>query len=319
MNKFTVFIADDDLALVNTLSMRCKAKGYRVQTATDASSAWQRIDRCRPDMILLDVDMPCGNGLSVMEMIRTHQDLSKTPVILLTGRTDEEVQRRCLENDSYYVPKGGAIWDRVEPILQEHLQAEAIAQPSSLSSEVACTGGTEGPLSLLDAVFAAIGVDDESLWSDAPKVNAAADQDSTPWVLSVDDDKAFAEGLMLRLLHEGVGFRRAFNGEDGCRKATTMTANAILLDYEMPQGNGAEVLRRLKEDPRTRSIPVFVLTGRKDAAIENKMLNLGAEAFFTKPYDWPTLWAALKPHLPAADKSKLSSTGAVELSAVAPA
>lgn len=313
MNSPTVFIADDDLALVNSLSTRCKAKGYRTQTATDASSAWQRIDRCRPDVIILDVNMPCGNGLSVMEMVRTHNDLAPTPAILLTGRTDEETQRRCHENACYYIPKGGEIWSRVEPILEEHLAPQTISQPELLSTPIAAPPADESPLSLMDTVFEAIGIDDEALWSDAPEHGHTTD--STPWVLSIDDDKAFAEGLMLRLRNEGVGFRRAFNGEDGCRKATTMTADAILLDYEMPQGNGAEVLRRLKEDPRTRSIPVITLTGRKERTIEDQMLSLGAEAFFTKPYDWPPLWAALQPHLPNAGKAKLSSTGALELPA----
>ncbi|MEO0531254.1 MAG: response regulator [Planctomycetota bacterium] len=295
MNHPIVFIADDDLAIINSLSTRCQAKGFRTQTATDASAAWLRIDRCRPDLIVLDVNMPCGNGLSVMEMIRTHDALADIPVILLTGRTDEATQRRCHEHACYYVPKGGEIWSRVEPILDEHLLAPKAADPAQLADPVEAPAAEAGPLELMDAVFEAIGVNDEALWSEAPEADQPADH--TPWVLSIDDDRQFAEGLLLRLKTQGVGFRRAFDGEDGCRKATTMSADVILLDYEMPQASGPEVLRRLKADPRTARIPVISLTGRNDPVVEAEMLGLGAEAFFTKPYDWPTLWATIEPLL----------------------
>lgn len=308
----TVFVADDDLALVNAISTRCQAIGLRVLTASDASSAWQRIDRNRPQFIILDVDMPCGNGLSILEMIRTHEDLSETPVILLTGRTDRETVRRCHEYSSYYVPKGGEVWSRIEPILRDNLPCfDAAETADSRPDQDVAAVAQEEPLSLLDAVFASIGVNPGVL---VPEEEAQDDcADTIPWVLSVDDDKAFAESLMLRLKKEGVGFRRAFSAKSGCDEALARKAHAILLDYEMPQGNGDELLRRLKEDPRTRSIPVIVLTGRNEKSIEEEMLGLGATAFFTKPYAWESLWEELRTHLPEERAGDLSSTGSLGL------
>ena len=69
------------------------------------------------------------------------------------------------------------------------------------------------------------------------------------------------------------------------------------LDYELPEGNGDYVLRRLKESPATHDIPVIVLTGRHERSVERRMRRLGASEFLTKPFDWQRLRSALKIHL----------------------
>ena len=116
-----------------------------------------------------------------------------------------------------------------------------------------------------------------------------------PWVLCVDDDPDFAATLKLRLQQHGVDVLHAFAGMAGYRSAFTHEAQAIILDQEMPDGNGEYILRRLKESPVTEDIPVIVLTGRKDQALARRMYNLGAARYLTKPVDWDDLWAALQP------------------------
>lgn len=61
-------------------------------------------------------------------------------------------------------------------------------------------------------------------------------------------------------------------------------ADLILLDYRMPEKDGMEVLQELKKNPHTVTIPVVVLTGEQDVAIEIACLQKGAEDFITKPY-----------------------------------
>jgi DNA-binding response OmpR family regulator len=65
----------------------------------------------------------------------------------------------------------------------------------------------------------------------------------------------------------------------------------------MPNGRGDYILRRLKENPVTKDIPTIVLTGRKDAALERKLLNLGAVRYFTKPYNIAKLVGELRQHI----------------------
>eukprot|EP00913_Durusdinium_trenchii_P008878 g8344.t1 len=130
---------------------------------------------------------------------------------------------------------------------------------------------------------------------------AAADAVETngPWVLSIEDDDDFSCILQVKLRESGFQVIRASEGREGYRRAFIDAPTAILLDFNLPEGNGDYVLRRLKESPATRDIPVIVLTGRKEANIERRMRGLGADEFLNKPLDWERLHEALRSRLPA--------------------
>ena len=133
-----------------------------------------------------------------------------------------------------------------------------------------------------------------------------------PWMLSIDDDDDHSFSLKLRLEEQQIKLVRAFAGQDGFRSALSFSSppRAILLDYEMPDVNGDYVLRRLRETPMTRDLPVVVLTGHKDAALRRRMLQLGADAFLTKPLRWQELWSVLQPYVeqPPLEQPQLEST-----------
>jgi DNA-binding response OmpR family regulator len=118
-----------------------------------------------------------------------------------------------------------------------------------------------------------------------------------PWVLCIDDDADYSRALKLRLESHGVAVVRAFDGVTGVRSAFANSASAIILDYHLPQAQGDYVLGRLKETALTRQIPVIVVTGTKDRAIERKMLNLGAEVVLTKPVEFVNLRRELAKHI----------------------
>ena len=149
-------------------------------------------------------------------------------------------------------------------------------------------------------MFALLGCDGHFL--DEPGQNRGDKEDNTdeaslPWILAIDDDEDFSWALKRRLETHGVAVVRAFDGTEGYLTAFSRPADAILLDYEMPNGRGDYVLGRLKDNPVTKDIPVFVITGRKDRALERKMLNLGAAEFLTKPLDFQKLINELSRHV----------------------
>lgn len=119
-----------------------------------------------------------------------------------------------------------------------------------------------------------------------------------PWVLCIDDDADFSQAVKLRLESRGVAVVRAYEGTEGFHSAFSNRASAILLDYHLPNGQGDYVLRRLKETPSTRSIPVIVVTGAKSGALERNMLNAGAERVLSKPLDFDQLCRELARHVP---------------------
>jgi response regulator RpfG family c-di-GMP phosphodiesterase len=103
--------------------------------------------------------------------------------------------------------------------------------------------------------------------------------------------------LKLKLEKLGVSVIRAFEGLEGVRHAFTRPADAIILDFNLPNGQGDFVLRRLKSNPLTKNIPVIVLTGVKDQSLEQRMMSLGAAKFLTKPLKFDHLMEALHQHI----------------------
>ena len=130
------------------------------------------------------------------------------------------------------------------------------------------------------------------------KREAIVDERSTPpWVLHVEDDWQFSAALKTRLEAHGVAVIRAFDGMDGVHNAFKHPADAILLDVEMPNGSGEDVLRLLKGSESTKHIPVIVLTCRKDRTFRRKMLDIGAAAYLNKPLNFSELQKELSKHI----------------------
>lgn len=97
MTGKTILIIDDDQDLLLGLTARLKAHGYRVVTAVDGVSAVTVAVKETPDLIILDLGLPAGDGFVVLERIRRLSDLMTTPVIVLSARNPVENKKRALD------------------------------------------------------------------------------------------------------------------------------------------------------------------------------------------------------------------------------
>lgn len=118
-----------------------------------------------------------------------------------------------------------------------------------------------------------------------------------PRVLCIEDDPEFARALQIRLESRGITFLCAATGLDGFCAAVGEPADAILLDYQLPNGCGHFILQQLKANLATSHIPVIVISGAKDRALEYTLVNVGAVRFFRKPFDFEELMSELRKHL----------------------
>jgi CheY-like chemotaxis protein len=101
-------------------------------------------------------------------------------------------------------------------------------------------------------------------------------------VLIVEDSPAQALVLQQVLEQEGLQVLWAPDGRIGVAMAQQQMPDAIVLDIEMPEMNGFEVCRRLKQNTRTSSIPIVMLTIRSDPAALMQGIDLGAIDFIPK-------------------------------------
>lgn len=103
-------------------------------------------------------------------------------------------------------------------------------------------------------------------------------------ILLIDDDRYIIETLTDGLELKGYEVERALSGSEGLRKARSFRPAVIILDLEMPDLSGFEVLEKLKKDPKTKHISVFILTVRDEREKQTKGFLLGAREYVVKPF-----------------------------------
>jgi CheY-like chemotaxis protein len=124
-------------------------------------------------------------------------------------------------------------------------------------------------------------------------------------VLYVEDNEDNVYMLKMRLeLVEDFEVLTAEDGENGCAMALSERPDIILMDLEMPRVDGWEATRRLKDDPRTRDIPIIALSAHALAGEREKALAAGCDEFDTKPIEFERLVATLRRVLAAREGRK---------------
>jgi DNA-binding response OmpR family regulator len=96
MQAKKVLIVEDDQELVRALSVRLRAQGFAVSAAYDAFSAIPTARNEQPDVILLDLGLPAGDGFLVMERLRNFPALASIPIVVLTARDPETARQRAM-------------------------------------------------------------------------------------------------------------------------------------------------------------------------------------------------------------------------------
>lgn len=95
--KTLILIADDDEGIRQWLRMLLVRKGFEVQEATSADAAWQVARDCVPDLFLLDVDMPPGDGFTLCRRLRADSQTHAQPILMLSGRVQANDRVKGLE------------------------------------------------------------------------------------------------------------------------------------------------------------------------------------------------------------------------------
>ncbi len=95
--KKKILIVDDDEELVRILSVNLAMEGFEVCAAFDGMSAVMRAHKEQPDLIILDIKMPAGSGLSVVEKLRASTKTFAIPIMFLSALPSEEVKEKAAQ------------------------------------------------------------------------------------------------------------------------------------------------------------------------------------------------------------------------------
>jgi CheY-like chemotaxis protein len=233
--------------------------------------------RERPDLIILDYNMPVMDGVSMLRELRENADLRRTPVIMLTAESSAEniatVARLGVRD---YVTK---------PFSEELFLAKVIraislvARPTHDERERKPAPQSErGPVTADAQNSATELAESSSAPSPAPLQRAS--------VLVVDDSRTMRLSL-IRALNE-LGFdniKEAKNGRQALDLVLKEHFDLMLLDMEMPEMNGMEVLLALKNNPQLGGLPVIVISGANQIENAVRCIEAGAEDYLPKPFN----------------------------------
>ncbi len=113
-------------------------------------------------------------------------------------------------------------------------------------------------------------------------------------VLVIEDDSDILELILYNLREEGYPVTGARTGEEGLEKARREQPSLVVLDLMLPGVDGLEVCRTLKNDHKTRGIPIVMVTAKGEEADVVTGLELGADDYITKPFSPKVLIARIR-------------------------
>lgn len=258
-----MLIADDDPSVLRLLADHCSRMGFEVDTACNGMQALLKASRVKPEILLMDLNMPELDGFSACAYLL---DPERAPVnvIVITGSRDPGALERCEGFGAYYARKGPNFWSDLRFALAEIYprMADGIYQP-----------GLNAP---------------------APAVRAR------PRVLLIDDDPQINLFLSSRLEKCGIELIYASDAEKGFRMARRDEPAVIVTDYFMPNGDAQYLLTKLRTTVETENIPVIVLSGRKlnEVTVQSLQREIcghpGATEIQRKSQDTSALFETLK-------------------------
>ena len=91
-----ILIVEDEPDFAKALKILLQDSGYYVMTALDAVQAISKVSKGKPDLIILDLRIPAGGGLSVADKLKRSSHTSSIPIIVLTASSDEEDEKRAM-------------------------------------------------------------------------------------------------------------------------------------------------------------------------------------------------------------------------------
>jgi CheY-like chemotaxis protein len=228
---------------------------FSVEVAERLGTALELLEAQEFDIVMTDLTLPDSAGLGTFHSL--HLRVPHIPVVILSAVEDEGLALEAVKGGAQdYIVKGA-----LEPEYLSRTLRYAIVRHSKAPSD---TNASKAPV---------------------PEAAPAESEESHPLILHVADpaeDRALVEDILKK---EPVRLLQVSTGEEGLFKAQVEHPALIFLDLQLPDLQPSEVLRALKEDPATRSIPVVVTVDYVSPRRLQELEEDGASGHLSKPID----------------------------------
>jgi len=239
-----IFLVDDvSFSLVKTKQLL--KDYYTVFTMESSSKMFETLKSVKPDLILLDINMPGVDGYEALKRLKENEEYAEIPVIFLSGRSDEDSVIRGLGL--------GAVDHIPKPYTPNLL------------------------LTRLNNHFNPKKNHDELQIDDDGGFNKQC-------VLAIDDSPPMLRSIHVAL-HNKYKVYTLQKPENLKGLLRSIDPDLILLDYNMPLINGFELISIIREFPEYKKTPIIILTSESSPDYLNEAINLGIRDYVIKPFN----------------------------------
>ncbi len=261
-----ILVVEDSLEPTKSVFERLKAEGIWARRATSASQAVEWLAQERFSCMVLDLGLPDLDGLEFLQSLQELRGAETPPVLVYSARamSKSELQRLEAYAESVVLKEGPAL----ERLLAEiRLFAQRFKDRLPTRRSLAPT-------------------------TSSPNLDLKGRR-----ILVVDDDMRTAYALSALLCAKGG---EVFVADTGRAALSTLDEHPevelVLMDIMMPEMDGYEAMRRMREDPRYASLPIVALTAKAMKTDRSKCIEAGANDYLAKPIDADRLFALLQVH-----------------------
>lgn len=240
-----ILVVDDEKDVLLVLQKSLAAEGYSVITAENGRDAIISAASEHPDLVILDVALPDMLGGEVAAKLKESIENKNIPIIFLSAMFSKTEESR----------KGHVVGSSM-------MFAKPYDRGELLTAIKKILGGKrEYPLK------------QERLSGERKKI------------LIVDTEKDLLRSMSLRLKRSGYNVAIATDGVSAISTVRTEQPDLILLEINLPAGDGFAVMRHISLIPQVAFTPIIVITARDPVKTRKLALEAGAQAFFQKPVD----------------------------------
>jgi CheY-like chemotaxis protein len=260
-----VLVVEDDASSGQSVLEILAKEKLEGRHVVSASAALKALEEENFGCVILDLGLPDMDGLGLLETLRSRTQSGMPRVVVHTGRALTKKETRQLEAYAEAVIlKDG---DSVERLLEEiRLFVRHLKENLPDDSEPVSVGRRAAEISLEGVK-----------------------------ILLAEDDMRTVYALCALLRGKGADVVVAENGREALELlASTPDVKGVLMDIMMPEMDGYEAMRRLRQDARFAGLPVIALTARAMKGERERCLEAGANEYLTKPVDGERLLLAMQ-------------------------
>jgi CheY-like chemotaxis protein len=260
-----LLVVEDDASEQMSIEALISASDIRISSASSGSQALNLMREKRFDCVILDLKLPDISGFDLLSEVQRDERLRDIPIVVFTGRdlsAEEE----------------GELRQRAKSIVLKGVQS-----PERLLDETAL---------FLHRVIADL---PEAKQRMIEKLHESDEPLRDRKVIVVDDDVRNIFALNSLLERHGMNVITATNGHDAIKLLDEHSDVALILtDVMMPEMDGYEVMRRIREIPSFRMLPIIALTAKAMKGDREKCLQAGASDYVAKPVNTEQLLSLVR-------------------------